>query len=190
MTREEVYVALLRGINVGGNKIVLMDDLKRLFEKLKFTEVRTYIQSGNVVFVSKKAEPSELAKAIKDGIKHEFKFDVEVVVLELSELKKMIARNPFDDEKLKAGGRVYLTLLLRIPLREKIAEFYEMKNGAIKKTNPADDFEIIEGTVYVLCRNGWSKSPFNSSVTEKILKVETTSRNIETMQKLVEIGKA
>ncbi len=184
-----VYISLLRGINVGGNKIILMDDLRKLYEKLRLTNVTTYIQSGNVAFVAKKKDPNELGKLIKDGVRESFKFDVGVIVLELYQLDRLIAGNPFSDERVRRGGRIYFTFLLQAPAKEKTNELNGMKVKLAKTSRSEDDFEIIGRTIYVLCRNGWSKSPFNSSVTEKVLRVETTSRNLETIEKLAEIGR-
>ncbi len=185
-----VYISLLRGINVGGNKIILMDDLRKLYEKLRLTNVRTYIQSGNVAFVAKKKNPIELGKLIKDGVKESFKFEVGVIVLELGQLDRLIAGNPFSDGRVRRGGRIYFTFLLQAPPKEKINELDGMKMKLAKASMSEDDFEIIGRTIYVLCRNGWSKSPFNSSITEKVLRVETTSRNLETIEKLAEIGRS
>ena len=181
-----VYISLLRGINVGGNKIILMNELKGLFEKLGFTNVKTYIQSGNVVFLNEGKGRQDLAEVIEEGIKKSFGFGVDAVVLEFSELREMLAKNPFD-EKRSDGGRIYFSILLESPSKERTAEFYNLKRS-IRKSGSDDDFEISGRTVYVLCRNGWSKSPFNGSTIEKVLKVDTTSRNLETMKKLVEIA--
>ncbi|HUI29827.1 MAG TPA: DUF1697 domain-containing protein [Candidatus Acidoferrales bacterium] len=178
-----VYISLLRGINVGGNKIILMDDLAELFEKLEFSEVRTYIQSGNVVFAYRKKTASQLEEMIKAAVKTQFKFDIEVLVLNLEDLGDIIEENPFKGNKPKAGERIYLTILSQTPLSEKVAELRKIKS-------PNDDFEIIGRTVYVLCRKGYAKSVFNNNSIEKTLKVLATSRNLETMKKLVEIGKA
>lgn len=181
-----VYISLLRGINVGGSKIILMDDLKDIFEKLGFEKVKTHIQSGNVVFLGEKKAPQNFERIIKEGIRRSSGLEVDVVVLEFSELKKMIAKNPFDEKK-SDGGRIYFTVLMENPPKGRTAELYNLKKTN-SESDSSDDFELIGRTVYVLCRDGWSKSPFNSGTTEKILKVNTTSRNLETMKKLAEIA--
>ena len=177
-----VYISLLRGINVGGSKVILMPDLKKVFENSGFSEVKTYIQSGNVVFQSEKKHPQELAGVIKGAIKSRFKFDVGVMVLVLDELEKMLEDNPFGEVRLKTGERIYLTVLSGKPAKEKVNELSKMKNGT-------DDVEIIDQTVYVVCRKGYAKSQFNNNAIEKVLCVNATTRNLETMKKLVEIGK-
>lgn len=166
-----------------GRKIILMADLKKVYEKSGFSEVKTYIQSGNVVFTSQKKSVSELEEMIKAAIKNRFKFDVEILVLGLDELAEIVKKNPFSEYKLKTGERIYFTILSGKPAKEKVAELTMMKNSI-------DDFEIIGRTVYLLCRKGYAKSAFGNNFIEKILKAHGTTRNIETMKKLVEIGKS
>lgn len=185
-----VYSALLRGINVGGSKVILMDDLKKTLEKSGLSNVRTYIQSGNVVFASEEKNTADLEGTIRTSIKDRFKFDVSILVLGLDELEKIIKKNPFGENNIKKSVRIHLTLLLQKPSKERVAELAGLKKNFLKTSRDGDDFEMIDRTIYVLCRNGWAQSPFNSSVTEKILKVDTTSRNLDTMNKLVEIGKS
>lgn len=183
MIRQEVYIALLRGINVGGSKVILMADLKKVFEKAGFAHVKTYIQSGNVVFSSEKENSSELEETIRSAVKSRFKFEVEVLVLMLDELEDTIRSNPFAENKLKSGERIYLTILSQEPVKERIPELHKIKSNS-------DGFEMIGRTVYVLCRKGYAKSAFNNNSIEKALKVNGTTRNLETMKKLVAIGKS
>ena len=92
-----VYIALLRGINVGGHKKMLMSDLKLLFESLGFENVTTYIQSGNVVFSS--AKEADLAANISKSIELKYGFIVPVLVKKASELSKIVSKCPFLDKK-------------------------------------------------------------------------------------------
>lgn len=178
-----VYISLIRGINVGGSKVILMADLKKVFENSGFSEVKTYIQSGNVVFRSEKKNPQELEDIIKGAIKVSFKFEVGVAVISLDELEKMIEKNPYHKVKLKGGERIYLTVLSGKPVKQNVAALHSTKKGD-------DEVELIDRTAYVLCRKGYTKSPFNNNAIEKLLGVSATTRNLETMMKLVEIGKS
>src|SRR5256885_12323419 len=90
-----VYVSLLRGINVGGHKRVKMDKLRSSFAALGFTSVKTYIQSGNVVFKARKSSPSALSKRIETKILQDFGFPVSVVTRSSDELDKAILGNSF-----------------------------------------------------------------------------------------------
>lgn len=182
MRTQKVYIALLRGINVGGNKVILMADLKKTFENLGFSGVTTYIQSGNVVFVGDGKSAQEFEGEIKDAIKLRFKFDVEVLVLEFGDLERIISNNPFGKRKLGTGERIYFTILSSKPGKEKVGEIYKIKNDV-------DEIKVIDKTVYVLCRKGYAKSLYNNGAIEKVLGLKATSRNLETMNKLVDLGR-
>ncbi|USN97564.1 MAG: DUF1697 domain-containing protein [Candidatus Nomurabacteria bacterium] len=88
------YIALLRGINVGGNSKVEMPKLKILFEDLGFTDVKTYINSGNVIFSSSQNDIKKICLSIEQGIKKEFKFSVPVLVITEAKLKKIVSEIP------------------------------------------------------------------------------------------------
>jgi len=92
------FAALLRGINVGGQRKVPMSDLRALVEDLGHTDVATYIQSGNVVFASKVAEPTTVKAALEARIAKEFGFAVTVILRTHKELTGVLDRNPFDEE--------------------------------------------------------------------------------------------
>lgn len=93
-TREHYYVALLRAINVGGNNLIRMDDLRRSFEDLGHTQVATYIQSGNVVFCAGKSSPATLTRAIEKALSKSFAYDSRVCILSADELKRVVAEAP------------------------------------------------------------------------------------------------
>src|SRR5258707_11507773 len=90
------YVALLRGINVGGNNMIKMETLRAGFEELGFKNVKSYINSGNLVFETGKADEKKLAKKIHDAIEKEFGFDISVMVRATSVLVDLVKNNPFD----------------------------------------------------------------------------------------------
>src|SRR5439155_14797710 len=91
---------MLRGINVGGKKIVRMEKLRVSFEALEFGRVRTYVQSGNVIFETVKASPDDLSKTIAEKISKDFGFLIPVVVRTSDEMGKIVGGNPF----LKESG--------------------------------------------------------------------------------------
>jgi uncharacterized protein (DUF1697 family) len=93
------YIAILRGINVSGKRIIKMDALKEMLTELNFEKVRTYIQSGNIVFEAKNTNANQLEKTLPAEIKKQFGFDVPVIVLDIDELKSIITKNPFINNK-------------------------------------------------------------------------------------------
>ena len=91
---ETQYLALLRGINVGGNNIIKMTDLKSCFENMGFTEVVTYIQSGNVLFKSAEKDKFKLTRKIEKALSERFNYQSRIVVVTYKELKKVIEGTP------------------------------------------------------------------------------------------------
>ncbi len=89
------YVAFLRGINVGGNKQILMKELAALFEQAGFKNIKTILNSGNVIFEFKETSPEALVKKIEKAISDKFGFDVDVQVRPYDEIKKLVEKNPF-----------------------------------------------------------------------------------------------
>ena len=98
------YVAFLRGINVGGHKKIRMVDLKAMFEMMKFSNVRTYINSGNVLFETSDIDSEKLTKNIEEAITKTFGFEVKVMIRTIDELQDILDHNPYpnpaDDEKM------------------------------------------------------------------------------------------
>jgi uncharacterized protein (DUF1697 family) len=88
------YLALLRGINVGGKNIIKMNDLKKLFEELNLTDVITYIQSGNIIFNDSENDKTKLTKRIEDKLLEKLNFKVSVVLLTFAEMKELIDKKP------------------------------------------------------------------------------------------------
>src|ERR1035437_4521436 len=110
------YISILRGINVGGNRKILMADLKSLFEKLEFSNIQTYIQSGNVIFNSdQKRSNADLEQEIQQAIADTFGFDVPVIIRSAEEMTDSIANNPFWKVKDIDIDRLHLTFLKELP---------------------------------------------------------------------------
>ncbi len=174
-------IALLRGINVSGQKIIPMAVLRDLCTKLGFSDVTTYIQSGNIVFKSDK-KPASIQKSIKDAIAKKFKFDVDVFVYTIGELKKIVVHCPYDESKLSENEKIHFTLLSALPDKQGIEK--------LKSIDDADEFNIAGTTMYLLTRNGYGNTRFNNVFVEKTLKVRATTRNFNTMKRLIEIGEA
>ena len=95
------YVAFLRGINVGGRKLIKMEELARICTAAGLKNVRTYIQSGNVIFDSASAKKTALTRKIESALKRALGYEVTVIVRNISDLECLVARNPF---KSRASG--------------------------------------------------------------------------------------
>ncbi len=173
-------IAILRGINVGGKRKILMKDLRVLFEKLDFSKVETYIQTGNVVFDSGETDVFVLETKIQLAITETFGFDVSVIVRTAEEWTESIANNPFRKEKDVDIDRQHLTCMKEFPspeLLEKIKLFQYLP----------DRYEIIGKDVFVFCENGYGRTKITNDFFEKKLKVSATTRNWKTVLKLHEM---
>src|ERR1051325_9725329 len=105
----EKYISMLRGINVSGSKMIRMDDLRKMYENLKFKNVKTYIQSGNVVFEEKAMSTEVLEKKIAKEIQEVFGFDVPVIVKEKSKMEKVLSNNPFVNDRKEDITKLHVT---------------------------------------------------------------------------------
>ncbi|XID94852.1 DUF1697 domain-containing protein [Paenibacillaceae bacterium WGS1546] len=177
-----VYIAWLRGINVAGQRKVEMKRLKTVFEQADLLRVRTYIQSGNVVFEAAAEEEERLASRIERAIEEEFGFPVPVVLRTADELEEVIRRNPFKEAVDSEAISVYVSFLKEKPSKEAAASCMEIGNDV-------DELIIGDREAYVLIRKNDGKSLFSNNFLEKKLKVAATTRNWATVNKLAAIGR-
>lgn len=176
------YIVLLRGINVSGQKIIKMPQLKAMLEALGFSEVSTYIQSGNIVLKSALPMSAEVAQIIKEGILQTFGFDVPVLAKTLPELEEIILQSPFRALDESESKKWYYVLLQETPKRELIKSLQQ-------EQFPNEQFTIATNCVYLSCNLGYGKTKCDNNFFENKLKVSATTRNHRTMLKLLEMGK-
>jgi uncharacterized protein (DUF1697 family) len=176
------YMALLRGINVGGHNPIKMSELRRMFEEMGLSYVQTYIQSGNVLFQSQ-LEEEPLRQRIEHEIRVVFGLSVPIVLRTVVECKRIVATCPFSADDLAAGESLYVSLLAGPPSQEGI-DSLPTGNGEI------DEYRITGREIYVLCRQSYHKSKFSNQYFEQKLKVSATSRNWRTIHKLLDMGQA
>lgn len=173
------FIALLRGINVNGQKKIKMPDLKLLFEEMGFQDVETYIQSGNVIFSSKEKSSEKLEQKISSTIKRKFGFEVQVMVLTPEEIEYVLKNNPFIKKK-KDNEKLYVTFLAKSPSDENINKLYA--------TDYSPEEYIIDGSyIYLFVPNGYGKAKLNNNLFENKLKVFGTTRNLKTIKALFEL---
>lgn len=175
-------IAILRGINVSGQKKIKMADLKALFEGLGFTDVVTYIQSGNVIFNSEVADEPELIKIIEQAITNQYGFDVPVLIRTHENISQIITACPFGEVDLAvAGTKVLLTMLAEIPNEENIQKL-------MTYVKSPEELVVKNKNVYVHCPNGYGRSKLSNVFIENKLKVQATTRNWKTIHKLKELS--
>ncbi|MGE7614470.1 DUF1697 domain-containing protein [Paenibacillus sp. NPDC101420] len=176
------YIALLRGINVGGNKIIKMLDLKAMFQTLGFENVRTYIQSGNVVFESDEGSESLLTGVIERKIHEVFGFEVSVIIRTLAEMENVIANDPFQLSEPEEFKRWYVTFLPVEPSAEALDKLRTYEDGP-------DKVRFVGREMYVLYEVSVSQSPLFKVPFDRILGMTLTARNWNTVNKLVTMGR-
>lgn len=171
------YLSLLRGINVSGQKQIKMADLKALYESLGFGQVRTYIQSGNVLFESANTDTQALVETIGQGIREQYHFDVPVLVRTAAEIEEVISSNPFLNDPAVAEDKLHVTLLDALPAPERLELLRTVHF-------PPDDFAIREQIIYLHCPDGYGRTKLTNTFFESKLKVSATTRNWRTMREL------
>ena len=179
----ETYITILRGINVSGQKSIKMDALRSMFEDLNFSNVTTYIQSGNVVFAEKKTKPKDLESKIQKEIKKIFGHEVSVLVKEKKEVEAVIKKNPFLKQKNIDSTRLYVTFLSHNPEQIHIDKIKDLKY-------PPDEFIILEKAIYLHVPISYGNSKLNNNFFENKLKVTATTRNWRTVNELLNIANA
>ena len=139
------YVALLRGINVGGNKLIKMADLREVFERLGFKNVSTYIQSGNVIFEAKQTDAAAIVRKLEKKIYESFGHEVTVILRTAAELKECVTCDPFEGIKAdEEAGRV-VTFMSSEPATTPKLPFVNVKEHA-------EVLSIRNGAAFIVCR--------------------------------------
>lgn len=179
--RKQTYVALLRGINLGGRNRIAMADLRALVAALGHEDVQTYLQSGNVVFRS--ADRSAQARrALEARIARDLGLAVTVLLRTKNDLTKLVARNPFAESADEARA-LHVTFLADAP-----------HAGRARKLDPAqwspDEFRLSGREVYLHCPNGYGRSKLSNAFFEQRLGVAATTRNWKTVTSLAELAGA
>ncbi|WNB93802.1 DUF1697 domain-containing protein [Bacillus sp. NEB1478] len=171
------YLALLRGINVGGYKKIKMEELRQLFMKIGLSHVKTYIQSGNVMFQSEKT-PSDLIEKLENEIEKEYGFTVIVVLLTAQELELILCDCPYAVDSLKEGESLHFAFLSEVPPLDKINHLENFNRGV-------DEYQMKGKTIYLYLRQSIRDSKLAVQLSK--LGVHVTVRNWNTTNKLADL---
>lgn len=175
----EKYISLLRGINVSGQKKIKMADLKLHYESLGFTNVRSYIQSGNVVFCSDEVNNKGIKEIIEHKIEEVYNFTVPVLILSKREMEQIISKVPFDLNVIDIT-KLAVIFLEATPDKSLVKEILPF-------STKTEHFVIIKNVIYFNCTIGFGKTKLTNNFFEKKLKLTATSRNWKTTNKLLEL---
>lgn len=172
------YVAFLRGINVGGRNKIKMESLRNVFRSLGFEDVKSYINSGNVVFTTREADTRKLALSIAEVIVSEFSLSIFVMVRSIREIEEIIKNNPFKGKFEDKTLHIFF-------LDESLPEDKEI---ALLSNNSEDErFAVEDREIYCLMRVRFSDSLMGKNYISNKLKVSATARNWRTVNKVLEL---
>jgi uncharacterized protein (DUF1697 family) len=174
------YIALLRGVNVGGNTL-RMERLRALCEELGLKDVRTYVQSGNVVFAAGRSS-AHWARTLAQALAGEARLPVLVIVRSATDMARIVADNPFLKEKGIDTTKLHVTFLENAPARNAVKALEALPSGA-------DRFVQAGEEIYVHCPNGYGNTKLSNTAFEKALGLRATTRNWNTVNKLREMAK-
>jgi uncharacterized protein (DUF1697 family) len=173
------YIALLRGINIGGANQMKMDDLKAVFTELGFENVKSYINSGNLAFDTKKTAENRLIDKIEDAVEARFGRRVHIMIREQADIQRVLKSNPFDGQ-YESHKHMHV-LFLKEPLPE------EKKKLLQASALPGERYEVRGREIYNHLPNGVAGSLLTKGFFEKKPAVAYTGRNWRTVEKLAEL---
>jgi uncharacterized protein (DUF1697 family) len=173
-----VFISLLRGINVGGNKKIRMAELTALYQSLGFTTVQTLLQSGNVIFSSTLTDPASITAQLEAAIIERFGFESKIILRSHDQLRAIIQHHPCSADQLAEPARILVTFLQREPDPQAVEALRQAHQGS----------EIIHHQgqeLYLYYPDGMGRSKLDNSFIERKLKVISTGRNWNTVNKLL-----
>lgn len=175
----EMYVALLRGINIGGNNLLPMKDLAAMFAKQGCSDVKTYIQSGNVVFRANAVLAARLPQAMAKAIADRSGMKIPVILRKAGDLRKVVANNPFLSRDVDRE-RLYVYFLADRPAAAAVAKLDPERSKG-------HEFIVQGAEIYLHCPNGFGQTKLTNAYFDGKLGTVSTARNWRTVLKLLEL---
>jgi uncharacterized protein (DUF1697 family) len=175
------FVSMLRGINVGSQKRLRMETLREIYEVIGFTDIRTYVQSGNVVFESTEQDPSVLTRRIKTHIEQTCGFHVEVFIRQAQELERILTGNPFLNDRHEDPNKLHVTFLYQPPPETWWSQL------TIPGDTP-DEFDPGALAIYLFCPYGYGRTKLSNSFFERKLGMPVTTHNWNTVNALYKLA--
>jgi uncharacterized protein (DUF1697 family) len=176
------YIVFLRGVNMAGHNSLKMNDLSGLFVSLGFNDVRTYIQSGNVIFSDQSGKSNtELAAIIEMAILKKFNFTIPAMIRNIDDLKNILRNNPFSNEENFNPGRMSAILLHKETTQNQV--------DMVRNVDyPPDKFKVLGREIFVYCPNGFGKTKLYTNFFEKKMGVTGTARNWNTINAILQMA--
>ena len=175
------YISMLRGINVTGHKIIRMEDLRTLYESLGYERVRSYVQSGNVVFDARTKGVETIERHIADAVKKSFGYDVSVIIRTPEELKRVLSANPFLKGRKDELPGLHVTFL-----SSELSP--AVRKGLSVGKDGVDEYIPARREIYLSCPDGYGRTKFSNTYFEKLLTMPATTRNWKTVNALYQMA--
>ncbi|MFT7484488.1 MAG: hypothetical protein ACI9F9_000328 [Candidatus Paceibacteria bacterium] len=175
------YISLLRGVNVGGKKKLLMAELRECLEGLGFSHVRSYIQSGNLVLQSAARSPATVSKQVSAAILEQFGLEVPVITRRASQWTSLIENNPYLAKSGIEASHLHVTFLSGNP---KASGLKQVASRAVE----GESIHLIGEELYMHLPHGSARTKLDNSSFQRYLGVEATTRNWRTVNKLGELS--
>ena len=175
------FISLLRGVNVSGQRKIRMADLKAAYEALDLANVKTYVQSGNVVFDCRMRSTSKVAENIERQIQSRFGYDVTVMVRTPSDFERIIKSNPFSLQARNDPAKVHVTFLASRPSAAMV------KSAEVADAGGAE-CSMGRQEIFLHCPNGYGRTKLNNAFFERKLKMPATTRNWKTVIALYDMA--
>ncbi len=176
----KTYIALFRGINMGGHNLLAMKELVKLLEKLGFRNVKTYIQSGNAVFQSRGRNASRLANRISAEIRKSHGFASHILLMEPEEMERIIASNPFPEAESDPKS-LHILFLASVPERPDLKALENIRTQS-------ERFGLKDNIFYLHAPDGVGRSKLAANA-ERLLGVPVTGRNWRSAREIMAMAK-
>ena len=174
------FIVLLRGINVGGHNKIKMAELRAALSRADFSAVQTYIQSGNIILETNNTDPKKVAEKVSEVIQSNFDLNVSALACTRDEIQSVLKNNPFLSDRYEERLQ-YFALLFTKPNPETIEK-------SDWKKHPNEELVLKDRVMYHYAAFGAAKSKWNNAILENKMAVLSTTRNLRTLRKLVELS--
>jgi uncharacterized protein (DUF1697 family) len=179
--QSNLFIAILRGINVGGHNKLKMAELRAALEADGFANVQTYIQSGNVVFEPQTKSTNKISDAFTGLIQKHFQLDVPVVIRSSSAFAAVPDNNPWAGDSRFDEQFLSVAFLAKKPAKTKLAQLSD-------PSADCDHFKVVGSDIYLYCPNGASKTKLTNNFFEKELGIVCSTRNWRSIGKINELA--
>lgn len=172
------YAAFLRGINVGGKNKIKMETLREVCTSIGFENVKTYINSGNVIFETAKTDDKKLAAKIESAIEKEFGLQIKTIICSIAELENLVENNPFAGQFERDKDLHVFFLDEEMP--------NEKRELLLSNNSENERFAVRGRKIFYLLKSSFSDSLMGKDYIGKRLKVSATARNWRTVNKVLD----